>query len=76
MADSEDDAEEDEEEVADVDGADAGRLNKAARVEYEEEEKEYCLYLLKGPQSIWAAVMSSCGDKQFLGVKVGEGGDA
>lgn len=42
----------------------------------EEEEKEYCLYLLKGPQSIWAAVMSSCGDKQFLGVKVGEGGDA
>lgn len=40
MADSEDDAEEDEEEVADVDGADAGRLNKAARVEYEEEEKE------------------------------------
>ena len=42
----------------------------------EEEEKEYCLYLLKGPQSIWAAVMSSCGDKQILGVKVGEGGDA
>ena len=42
----------------------------------EEEEKEYCLYLLKGPQSIWAAVMSSCGDKQFLGVKGGEGGDA
>lgn len=40
MADSEDDVEEDEEEVADVDGADAGRLNKAARVEYEEEEQD------------------------------------
>ena len=45
-------------------------------IKNEEEEKEYCLYLLKGPQSIWAAVMSSCGDKQFLGVKGGEGGDA
>ena len=38
----------------------------------EEEEKEYCLYLLKGTQSIWAIVMSSCGDRQFLRVQVKE----
>lgn len=38
-ADSEDDAEEDGEDVGEADGADASRLNKSARVEYENEEE-------------------------------------
>ena len=38
--DSEDDAEEDDEDVNEVDGADMNRLKKAARIEYEESDND------------------------------------
>ena len=49
-ADSEDDAEEDGEDVGEADGADASRLNKSARVEYENEEEMEEEEEEKGPE--------------------------